>query len=204
MRNMSFPLQILDDLIAAFSSFPGIGKRTATRMVLHLLKQKSENMQEMGRLISTLPEKIRYCKQCHNITDAELCSICQDTGRSSRSICVVEDLKDLISIENTSQYHGKYHVLGGVISPVDGIGPEQLHIDDLIERIQKEGTEELIFALNTTIEGDTTLFYISRQLESLPVKISVISRGVSIGGELEYTDEITLGRSIINRIPYKA
>jgi recombination protein RecR len=200
---MEYPSQIVKQIVEKFSRLPGIGKRTATRMVLNLLKQSPEEIDELGSLILRVKTEIRYCEQCHNISDTELCSICSDTGRDQTVICVVEDLRDVMAIENTNQFKGTYHILGGLISPIDGISAEQLNIASLISRVNAEKTKELIFALSATIEGDTTMFYISRQLKDEDIRFTSIARGIAVGGELEYADEITLGRSILNRIPYQ-
>jgi recombination protein RecR len=200
---MEYPSQIVKQIVDNFSRLPGIGKRTATRMVLNLLKQTPEEIDELGNLILKIKTDIRYCEQCHNISDSELCSICGDTGRDKTVICVVEDLRDVIAIENTNQFKGTYHILSGLISPIDGISAEQLNIASLIKRVKEEQTAELIFALSATIEGDTTMFFISRQLREEAIRFTSIARGIAVGGELEYADEITLGRSILNRIPYQ-
>lgn len=200
---MEYPSQIVRQIVEGFSRLPGIGKRTATRMVLNLLKQTPEEIDELGKLILKIKTDIRYCKQCHNISDTEICSICSDQSRDKSVICVVEDLRDVIAIENTNQFKGTYHILDGLISPIDGISAEQLNIASLIKRVKEEKPAELIFALSATIEGDTTMFFISRQLKDEEIKFSSIARGIAVGGELEYADEITLGRSIINRIPYQ-
>lgn len=200
---MEYPSQIVKQIVENFSRLPGIGKRTATRMVLNLLKQTPEEIDELGNLILKIKTDIRYCEQCHNISDTELCSICGDPARDKSVICVVEDLRDVIAIENTNQFKGIYHILSGLISPIDGISAEQLNIASLITRVKKEKPGELIFALSATIEGDTTMFFISRQLKDEAIKFTSIARGIAVGGELEYADEITLGRSILNRIPYQ-
>lgn len=200
---MDYPSQIVKQLVDGFSRLPGIGKRTATRMVLNLLKQDPMQIDELGNLILKIKSDIRYCKQCFNISDTEICSICDDHARDSAVICVVEDMRDVIAIENTNQFKGTYHVLGGLISPMDGISAEQLNITSLVNRVNEIKPAELIFALSATIEGDTTMFFISRQLKSSNIKFTSIARGIAVGGELEYADEITLGRSILNRIPYE-
>ena len=200
---MEYPSQIVKHIIEGFSKLPGIGKRTATRMVLNLLKQTPEEIDELGNLILKIKTDIRYCEQCHNISDTEICTICSDQSRDRSVFCVVEDLRDVIAIENTNQFKGIYHILAGLISPIDGISAEQLNIASLIKRVKEEKPSELIFALSATIEGDTTMFFISRQLKDEEIKFSSIARGIAVGGELEYADEITLGRSILNRIPYQ-
>lgn len=200
---MEYPSQIVKQIVENFSRLPGIGQRTATRMVLNLLKQTPEEIDELGNLILKIKTDIRYCEQCNNISDSELCSICGDPGRDKSVICIVEDLRDVIAIENTNQFKGTYHILAGLISPIDGISAEQLNIASLITRVKKDKPAELIFALSATIEGDTTMFFISRQLKEEAIKFSSIARGIAVGGELEYADEITLGRSILNRIPYQ-
>jgi recombination protein RecR len=198
---MDYPSNLLEKLIDKFTSLPGIGKKSALRIVLNLLKQDANQIEELGNLIKDINTKIKYCEKCNNLSDHNVCSICTDQNRSQETICVVEDLRDVIAIENTSQYHGVYYVLNGLISPLEGVGPEDINIQKLIERLENENIDEVIFALSTTMEGDTTMFYISKQMKN-NIKISTIARGISIGGELEYADEITLGRSIKNRIPY--
>ncbi len=182
-----------------FSKLPGVGKKTAMRLVLHLLRQETEEVDAFGKAIIQLKHEVKYCKVCHNISDTDICQICANPSRDSSTICVVESIQDVMAVEATQQFHGLYHVLGGVISPMDGIGPSDLQIDSLVERVSKGDVKEVILALSSTMEGDTTNFYIYRKLADKSVKISVIARGISIGDELEYTDEITLGRSIVNR-----
>ncbi|MBR5696563.1 MAG: recombination protein RecR [Paludibacteraceae bacterium] len=194
---------LLDDAVKEFSKLPGIGKKTALRLVLHLLRQSREDVEQFGNAFIALRNGIHYCKVCHNISDAEICGICADERRDASQICVVENINEVISIENTQQFHGLYHVLGGVISPVDGIGPSDLAIDELIGRLDAGGVKEVILALSPTMEGDTTNFYLYKKLSKYEVDITTIARGVSIGDELEYADEVTLGRSILNRTPYK-
>lgn len=194
---------LLDDAVKEFSKLPGIGKKTALRLVLHLLRQSREDVEQFGNAFIALRNGIHYCKVCHNISDAEICGICADERRDASQICVVENINEVISIENTQQFHGLYHVLGGVISPVDGIGPSDLAIDELISRLDAGGVKEVILALSPTMEGDTTNFYLYKKLAKYEVDITTIARGVSIGDELEYADEVTLGRSILNRTPYK-
>ena len=200
---MNTPSKLLDQGVEAFASLPGIGRKTALRLALHMLRQSKDEVQYFSNSITRMREDIRFCNRCHNISETELCDICNNPKRSdNNTICVVEDMRDIIAIENTQQYFGSYHVLGGHISPVDGIGPSDLNIDSLVERVKKENIEEVIFALNSTMEGDTTSFYIHRRLIDLNIKTSVIARGIPIGDELEYADEITLGRSLINRTPF--
>ena len=202
----SFSSKILDDAVHEFSRLPGIGKRSALRLVLHLLKIPAEDVRRLGSAMQRLREEIRYCKICNNISDTELCGICADPRRDDTVICVVEDIRDIIAIENTNQYRGKYHVLGGIISPMDGIGPGDLNVSTLIERISQPGLKEIIMALSATMEGDTTAFFIYKKIVQSGIsgfRFSSIARGVSIGDELEYADEVTLGRSILNRVPYE-
>ncbi len=200
--NQQYPSQLLERAINEFSKLPGIGRKTALRLVLHLLRQDTEAVELFGNAIVTLKREVKYCKVCHNISDTDTCQICANPSRDSSTVCVVENIRDVMIVEGTQQFRGLYHVLGGVISPMDGIGPNDLQIDSLVERVKKGDVKEVIFALSTTMEGDTTNFYIYRKLEKLPVKLSVLARGVSIGDELEYTDEVTLGRSIVNRTPF--
>jgi len=190
---------LLENAVNEFSKLPGIGKKTALRLVLHLLRQDTEEVEIFGGSIINLRKEIKYCKNCHNISDSELCTICSDSFRDSKIVCVVENIKDVMAIEATHQFKGHYHVLGGIISPMDGIGPSDLSIDSLVKKIENKGVDEVILALSTTMEGDTTNFFIFRKLGTLDIKITTIARGVSIGDELEYADEITLGRSIKNR-----
>ena len=187
-----------------FSRLPGIGRKTALRLVLHLLRQDTEDVMRLADAISTMKREVRYCRVCHNISDSDLCPICSNVRRDSSTICVVENVQDVMAVENTQQYVGLYHVLGGVISPMDGIGPSDLEIDSLVERVAQGGVKEVILALSSTMEGDTTNFYIFRKLAPYTdVKLSIIARGISVGNELEYTDEVTLGRSILNRTPFE-
>lgn len=186
-----------------FSKFPGIGKKTALRMALYLLKQPDNEVREMGDVIASLKENIQYCRECGNVSDSAVCEICADTRRDHSLLCIVEDLRDVIAIENTGQYTGIYHVLGGVIAPADGIGPDDLNMNSLPERIAKNGVKEIVMALNATVEGDTTVFYLSKKLKGTGVSVSTLSKGIAVGGELEYADEVTLGRSITNRVPYQ-
>ncbi|KAA6330335.1 Recombination protein RecR [termite gut metagenome] len=200
--NRQYPSVLLEKAIDEFSKLPGIGRKTATRLVLHLLRQDTNAVDMFGNAIITLKHNIKYCKICHNISDTEVCQICAAPRRDTSIVCVVENIRDVMAVEATGQFHGLYHVLGGVISPMDGVGPNDLKIDSLIRRVLEEGVKEIILALSPTMEGDTTNFYIYRKLEKQEVKLSVIARGISIGDELEYTDEITLGRSIVNRMEF--
>lgn len=195
--------KLLDRAVEQFASLPGIGRKTALKFVLHLLKKNEQEVQTFVRTIDELKKNIRECRECHNITDGDLCDICVDKRRDRAVICVVENIKDIISIEATSQYNGMYHVLGGIISPMDGIGPADLHISTLLERVEKNGVKEIIFALSATIEGDTTGYYIFKKLKNKEdLIVSTIAKGISIGNDLEYTDELTLGRSIVNRVKF--
>lgn len=199
----NFPSKLLEVAVDEFSKLPGIGKKTALRLVLYLLKQPDEQVSNFGNAIIRLKKEVRYCKVCHNITDREICPVCSDSKRNSKNICVVENVREVMAVENTGQYNGVYHVLGGLISPMEGIAPSSLNIDSLLERVKSEKPDEVILALPATMEGDATSFYIFRKLSSFDVKITTIARGIAVGDELEYADEITLGRSIINRIDYK-
>lgn len=200
----NFSSKLLDNAVSEFSKLPGIGQKTALRLVLHLLKQNVEQVADFGNAIVQLRNNIKYCKVCNNISDSDICDICSNPQRDHSTICVVESIKDVISIENTGQYSGIYHVLGGIISPIDGIGPADLKIDILENNIAKGDVKEVIFALCTTMEGDTTNFYLFKKLNKYPVEITTIARGVAIGDELEYIDEVTLGRSIVNRTLFEA
>ena len=191
--------KVFDEAVSEFSNLPGIGKRTAIRLVLHILKQPPENMEQFGNSIISLSTKIKHCKICHNISDDEICTICSNKSRDSSVLCVVENIKDIVAIENTQQFNGKYHILGGILSPMEGIGPSDLNIDSLENRITTENVKELILALSPTMEGDTTNFFLYKRLNKFNIKLSIIARGISFGDELEFADEITLGRSIINR-----
>lgn len=202
MSIQHYPSAILEDAVNEFAKLPGIGRKTALRLVLHLLRQDSEDVEHFGNILLALKSEIHYCRQCHNICDSDLCVICADATRDSHTVCVVENIKDVMSIENTQQYKGLYHVLGGIISPMDGIGPGDLEIESLVKRVNDETIQEVILALSPTIEGDTTNYYIYRKLNKSEVSISTLARGVAIGNDLEYADEITLGRSIINRTPF--
>ena len=198
-----YPSQILEKAVQEFSKLPGVGRRTALRLVLHMLKQDSKQVHSFADSIVKLKDEVKYCKVCHNISDTEVCSICSNPLRDSSTICVVENIRGVLSIENTGQFRGLYHVLGGVISPMDGVGPNDLELNSLVERVKEGGVKEIILALNPTMEGDTTNFYISRKLSGIDVRLSVLARGVSVGDDLEYTDELTLGRSITNRVELK-
>jgi len=203
---VNFNSRILEDAVNEFAKLPGIGRRTALRLVLHLLKQSPAEVDKFGSTFIRLREQIRYCRECHNITEQEVCSICSNHKRDRSLLCVVEDVRDIIAIENTNQYNGLYHVLGGIISPMDGIGPNDLNVESLLVRLSPGNISEIIIALSATMEGDTTVFYLFKkinQLERKDIRFSTIARGVSIGDELEYADEVTLGRSIINRTPYE-
>lgn len=200
--NEQYSSQLLEKAVNEFSKLPGIGRKTAMRLVLHLLRQDDATVDAFGTSIMTLKHNVKYCHVCHNISDTETCNICANPLRDNTSVCVVESIRDVMAIESTQQYHGLYHVLGGVISPMESIGPSDLEIQSLIDRVKAGGVKEVILALSTTMEGDTTNFFIYRKLKDEPVKISVLARGVSVGDELQYTDEVTLGRSIINRTPY--
>lgn len=201
--NQQYPSILLEKAINEFSKLPGIGRKTAMRLVLHLLRQETNVVEAFGNAMITLKHEVKYCRVCHNISDTEICQICANPQRDAATICVVENIRDVMAVEGTQQFRGLYHVLGGVISPMDGVGPSDLQIDSLIERVAKGGINEVILALSSTMEGDTTNFYIHRKLENAGVNLTVIARGISIGDELEYTDEVTLGRSIVNRIPFK-
>ena len=198
----NYPSKLLEKATNEFSKLPGVGKKTALRLVLHLLKQEAEEVKQFSYTLSELVDNIKYCKSCNNISDSETCEICADSNRDKSLVCVVENVKDVMAIENTQQYNGVYHVLGAIISPMDGIGPNDLFIDSLIERAEKNEIKEIVFALSATMEGDTTNFYLFKKLAKYDIKVSLIARGVSIGDELEYADEITLGRSIVNRIDF--
>ncbi|MBR6138992.1 MAG: recombination protein RecR [Prevotella sp.] len=197
-----YPSLLLEKAVSEVSKLPGIGRKTALRLVLHLLRQEDGTVDELTAALSKLKHEVRHCRICHNISDSDVCPICSDQRRDSTTICVVENIQDVMAIENTQQYHGLYHVLGGIISPIDGIGPSDIEVESLVKRVSEGGVSEVIMALSSTMEGDTTAFYIFRKLAPYEVKQSVIARGISVGNELEYTDEITLGRSILNRVPY--
>ena len=200
---MDFSSKLLENAVYEMSQLPGIGKRTALRLVLHLLKQPGERTQRLTEALENLRNSVKFCANCHNISDTDVCEICASPKRDRTLICIVEDIRDVMAIENTGQYRGLYHVLGGKISPMEGIGPQDLNISPLIEKAKKGLAKELIFALSSTMEGDTTNFYIYKQLEGLDIRTSTIARGIAVGDELEYADEVTLGRSILNRIPFE-
>ena len=201
---MIFSSSLLENAVNEFSKLPGIGKKTALRLVLHLLKKEVGDVRMFSDAVLQMREEIHFCIRCHNIADKTVCNICADRARDQSTICVVETIRDVIAIESTQQFNGLYHVLGGIISPLDGIGPDQLEIDSLIKRVTEEKTEELIFALSPNIQGDTTIYYISRKITNLPLKITTIARGIAFGGELEYADEMTLARTISNRMPVES
>lgn len=198
-----YPSALLQKAVDEFSKLPGIGKKTALRLVLFQLRRTEEEVLQFTSSINELKSNILYCRKCHNISDTEICPICSDLRRDCRTVCVVENVQDVMSIENTHQYSGLYHVLGGIISPMDGIGPNDLEIDSLVDRVSEGEVDEVIMALSSTMEGDTTIYYISKRLEQYGVKITAIARGISVGDELEYTDEVTLGRAILNRVEVK-
>ncbi|MBW2962880.1 recombination mediator RecR [Mesonia aestuariivivens] len=200
---MEFSSKLLENAVQEMAQLPGIGKRTALRLVLHLLKQPEEQTTHLAKALIDLKTEVKFCKKCHNISDFQICEICSNPNREKKMVCVVEDVRDVMAIENTSQYRGLYHVLGGKISPMDGIGPNQLNITTLIDKVKEGEVNEIIFALSSTMEGDTTNFYIYKQLENLTIKTSTIARGIGVGDELEYADEVTLGRSIVNRVPFE-
>ena len=198
---MIFSSSLLENAVNEFAKLPGIGKKTALRLVLHLIKQDELEVAHFSDTIAAMRKEIRFCKRCFNISDKELCNTCSNPMRKQEMICVVENIRDVIAIESTQQFNGVYHVLGGIISPLDGVGPDQLNIDALVKRVADEQTQEIIFALNPNIQGDTTVYYIGRKLKGIQVKVTTIARGISFGGELEYADEMTLAKSITNRIP---
>lgn len=197
-----YPSNLLEQAVTSFSKLPGIGRKTALRLVLHLLRQSDDAVADFINAVGTLKRDVKYCRICHNISDTDICPICSDPRRDASTVCVVENIQDVMAIENTMQYRGLYHVLGGIISPMDGVGPADIEIDSLVERVAGNDIKEVIFALSSTMEGDTTNFYLFRKLSGYDVKLSVIARGISVGDELEYTDEVTLGRSIVNRTPF--
>jgi recombination protein RecR len=198
---MIFSSTLLENAVNEFAKLPGIGKKTALRLVLHLIKQNENEVTHFSDTITAMRKEIRFCKRCFNISDKELCNTCNNPMRKQEMICVVENIRDVIAIESTQQFNGVYHVLGGIISPLDGVGPDQLNIEELVKRVNEEQVTEIIFALNPNIQGDTTVYYIGRKLKGINVKLSTIARGISFGGELEYADEMTLAKSISNRIP---
>lgn len=199
---MDFSSKLLAQAVDEMAQLPGIGKRTALRMVLHLLKQPKEQTLAMASALENFRTQVIFCEQCHNLSDVALCEICASSKRDSAQLCVVEDIRDVMAIENTGQFQGKYHVLNGIISPIDGIGPQDLTIHSLVNKVKAGEIKEVIFALSATMEGDTTIFYINKQLQDYPVTVSTIARGIPVGDDLEYTDEVTLGRSILKRVPY--
>ena len=201
---MNYSSKLLEKAVEEFAKLPGIGKKTALRLVLNLLNREVDDVTRFATAITSLREEICFCKKCHNISDIEICQLCSNPSRDNSTLCVVEDIRDVMAIENTQQYRGLYHVLGGVISPMDGIGPQHLNIESLIDKVNSGEVKEIIFALSTTMEGDTTNFYIFKKLKETSVKVSTIARGIAFGDELEYADEITLGRSIANRLPYES
>ena len=207
---MQFSSSLLENAVSEFAKLPGLGKKTALRLVLHLLKQDTKEVEQFREIISRMRSEIKFCQRCFNVSDGDICSVCANSMRKQEVICVVENIRDVIAIESTQQFNGTYHVLNGVISPLDGIGPDQLNIQSLIHRIEKEKTEELIFALNPNIQGDTTIYYIQKKLslgsggQPVNVRITTIARGIAFGGELEYADEMTLGRSLQNRLPVES
>ena len=200
---MEFSSKLLENAVYEMSQLPGVGKRTALRLVLHLLNQHKDQTNRLSFALQQMRSELKHCKSCHNISDVDLCEICANSARNARLVCVVEDIRDVMAIESTGQFKGLYHVLGGKISPIDGIGPSDLNIDSLIKKVTGKKIDELIFALSSTMEGDTTNFYIFRKIESTNVIVSTIARGISVGDELEYADEVTLGRSILHRIPFE-
>jgi len=200
---MNFSSKLLEDAVNEFSRLPGVGQKTALRLVLHLLGKEQEEVTNFGNTIIRLRQEIKHCSTCHNISDQEICEICASLKRDREIICVVEDTRDVMAVENTSQYFGVYHVLGGLISPMDGVGPSDLYIDSLVQRVATTPVKEVILALSATMEGDTTLFYLYKRLKDFQIPITTIARGIAFGGELEYADEITLGRSIVTRVPYE-
>ncbi len=198
-----YPSVLLEKAVEELSGLPGVGRKTALRLALHMLRRPKEESDRLANAVTGLRHNVKYCAVCHNISDTDICPICSDGRRDAATVCVVENIQDVMAIENTQQYHGLYHVLGGIISPVDGIGPSDIEIESLVRRVEEGGIDEVILALSSTMEGDTTNFYISRKLEHCRVKLTVIARGISVGNEIEYTDEVTLGRSIINRTPFR-
>ena len=200
---MNFSSKLIQDAVEQFAKLPGIGRKSAMRLALHLLKMDKDEVRNFGEAFIDLRDKINYCQECHNISDMDICELCTNPSRESSTLCVVEDIRDVIAIENTHQFKGKYHVLGGIISPMDGVGPADLNIESLVTKVAQGNIKEIIMALSTTMEGDTTNFYIFKRLKEYEIKMSIIARGISVGDELEYADEVTLGRSIVNRTPYE-
>ena len=200
---MQFQSQLLENAVDEFAKLPGVGRKTALRLVLHLLRQDPDRAKNLGESVIKLREEVKYCKSCYNICDTDVCAICSDPRRDPSTVCVVENIKEVMVVEGTRQFNGLYHVLGGLLSPMEGIGPQQLQIESLVKRVKEGNVKEIILALSTTMEGDTTNFYIYRRLQSTGVRVSQIARGVAVGGEIEYTDELTLGRSIVNRTEFK-
>lgn len=200
---MNFSSKLLENAVAEFAKLPGVGQKTALRLVLHLLKQEKADVEQFSSTVNKLRNEIQFCQTCHNISDKAVCEICASPKRDQSLVCIVEDTRDVMAIENTNQYNGVYHVLGGLISPMDGIGPSDLEVDSLVERLKQSEAKEIIFALSATMEGDTTIFYLDKRLKNFNLKLSTIARGIAFGGELEYVDEITLGRSITTRVPYE-
>lgn len=200
--NRAYPSTLLENAVDELSALPGVGRKTALRLSLYLLRREPEYAERLGMALQALRRDVKYCRTCHNICDTDLCDICADTSRDRSTVCVVENVKDVMTVENTAQFRGLYHVLGGIISPIDGIGPADLEIDSLVKRVAEGEVREVVLALSTTMEGDTTNFFIYRKLSAYPVRVTVIARGVSIGDELEYADEVTLGRSILNRVEF--
>ena len=200
---MNFSSKLLENAVAEFAKLPGVGQKTALRLVLHLLNQNKQEVEQFSHAITKLRNEIQFCKTCYNISDQAVCEICASPKRDQSLVCIVEDTRDVMAIENTNQYNGVYHVLGGLISPMDGIGPSDLEVDSLVERLKQSEAKEIIFALSATMEGDTTIFYLDKRLKQFNLKLSTIARGIAFGGELEYVDEITLGRSITTRVPYE-
>ena len=200
--NRAYPSTLLENAVDELSALPGGGRKTALRLSLYLLRREPEYAERLGTALQALRRDVKYCRTCHNICDTDLCDICADTSRDRSTVCVVENVKDVMTVENTAQFRGLYHVLGGIISPIDGIGPADLEIDSLVKRVAEGEVREVVLALSTTMEGDTTNFFIYRKLSAYPVRVTVIARGVSIGDELEYADEVTLGRSILNRVEF--
>ena len=203
MIAQQYPSHLLERAVQEFSKLPGIGRKTALRLVLHMLRRQTSEVEQFSEAIATMKREVKFCKCCHNISDSDICPICSDARRDASVICVVENIQDVMAIENTQQFHGRYHVLGGLISPMDGIGPSDLEIDSLVSRVEEGEAKEVILALSSTMEGDTTNFYIFRKLAHTNVAVSIIARGIAVGNELEYTDEVTLGRSILNRTPFE-